>query len=80
VLTLQNKLWRAVLEQAYEDAEACANAEDGGPDSRERINARRYLRADTPKDAGGLQMVCAYADVPMDRVVRWARRRYLLAA
>jgi hypothetical protein len=31
-------------------------------------------------EAGGLNIVCDYADVPVDRVISWARRRYSFAA
>src|SRR3989442_7398072 len=40
ILTPERKLWRAVLEQAYEDAEL-PQYEQG----RARVRARRYLRA-----------------------------------
>ena len=80
MLLPENKLWRAVLEQAYEDAEMWANCPESVPSPGERIKARRYLRADSSHEATGLATVCEYADLPADRVVLWARRRYHFAA
>jgi hypothetical protein len=78
VLTPENKLWRAVLQQAFDDAEQAASVElDFEP--RWRSQARRYLRGDLPCEAAGLALVCDYADVPADRVISWARRRYPFA-
>jgi hypothetical protein len=79
VLIPENKLWRAVLEQAYEDAEMWANCPESVPAPGERIKARRYLRADSTHEAMGLATVCEFADVPADRVILWARRRYNFA-
>jgi hypothetical protein len=78
VLTPENKLWRAVLQQAFDDAE---HPESVDPDfePRWRSQARRYLRADLSYEAAALALVCDYADVPADRVISWARRRYPLA-
>jgi hypothetical protein len=42
--------------------------------------ARRFLRADTDYEEEGLRLVCDFADVPFDRVVQRARKRYALAA
>lgn len=80
MLIPENKLWRAVLQQAYEDAELWVDTADDGPDSLERTLARRYLRADGPGEAAGLRLICDFADVPADRVISWARKRYPLAA
>jgi hypothetical protein len=80
LITPENRLWRAVLEQAYADAESgCDPADvsddvaDGPP---ERICARCYLRGDNKQDAASLVMVCGFAEVPADRVLNWARRNY----
>jgi len=80
VLTAENKLWRAVLGQAYDDAEMWADCPASVPSPADRIKARRYLRGDSAHEATGLATVCEYADVPADRVVLWARRRYKFAA
>ena len=80
LLTPENRLWRAVLEQAYADAESGCDAEDDsdsvvdGPP--ERIRARCYLRADHKQDAAALTLVCSFAEVPADRVLNWARKNY----
>ena len=82
VLTAENRLWRAVLEQAYVDAESGAafgderddDDEAGGPP--ERIRARCYLRGDNKQEAAALTMVCGFAEIPADRVLNWARRNY----
>jgi hypothetical protein len=80
LLTAENRLWRAVLEQAYTDAESRGEsadeiADDGGV-SPERIRARHYLRGDNKQEAVALAMVCGYAEVPADRVLNWARKNY----
>lgn len=72
--TAENRLWRAVLEQAYEDAEL-AQFQDG-TDPGARAKARRYLRADIDTEAEHLRLVCEFAEVPFDRVVNFARKRY----
>lgn len=84
LLTPENRLWRAVLEQAYADAESgCDTADeskddsdDFGDGSPERIRARCYLRGDNKQDAASLVMVCGFAEVPADRVLNWARLNY----
>lgn len=76
----ETMLWRKVLEQAYEDAEMSAVTDAGGAESSACIKARRYLRADSPFEAGNLKLVCEFADLPADRVVLWARQRYPVAA
>jgi len=80
ILTPERKLWRGVLEQAYADAELPASLEDDDLLCIDQDRARRFLRADTPGDKEGLKLVCDFADIPFDRVVLWARRRYPLAA
>ena len=78
MLTPENRLWRAVLQQAYDDAELPEDlANDFEPALR--IQARGYLRADSGF-AAALKLICDYADVPADRVVLWARRHYRIAA
>ncbi len=78
IITPERKLWRNVLEQAYMDAELPLSAD--GSEPRERILARRFLRAAGASGAANLKLVCDFADVPADRVYLWARRRYPLAA
>jgi len=80
MLLPEHKLWRAVLGQAYEDAEMWADCPASVPSPRERIKARRYLRADSAHERSGLETVCEYADIPEDRVILWARRQYKFAA
>lgn len=72
----ERKLWRAVLEQAYEDAEMHAIGDGIGPEPVECARARRYLRADSAHESENLKFVCEFADVPADRVFLWARQRY----
>jgi hypothetical protein len=79
LITSERKLWRAVLEQAYADAELTAS-EGTDFEPVERKQARRFLRADSPHEQANLQLVCEFADVPADRVIPWARRRYPIAA
>ncbi len=80
LLTPENRLWRAVLEQAYVDAETGADFDDECDDDvngpPERIRARCYLRGDNKQEAAALTMVCSFAEVPADRVLNWARRNY----
>ncbi len=76
IITPELKVWRAVLEQAYQDAELSACLETDGAESSECTKARRYLRADSPHEAANLKLVCDFADVPADRVISWARQRY----
>lgn len=76
----ERKLWRAVLEQAYEDAEILFLGEPTDFEPLECRLARRFLRADSPFEMENLELVCDFADVPVDRVVLWARRRYPVAA
>ena len=75
ILTPERRLWRAVLQQACADADSAAEFD---PDSglTVRTIARRFLRAASPGEAGSLELVCDFADVPYDRVVLWARKRY----
>jgi hypothetical protein len=79
LLTAENRLSRAVLEQAYTDAESgCEPGEerDDGNGPPERIRARYYLRGDNKQEAANLVMVCGFAEIPADRVLNWARRNY----
>lgn len=82
VLTAEHRLWRAVLEQAYVDAETGPDAsdaqadDDSGDGSHECLRARCYLRGDSKPDAAALDAVCSFAEVPADRVLNWARRNY----
>jgi hypothetical protein len=84
LITSDRKLWRAVLEQAFADAElpACSpDAARGGENFEpvERKQARRFLRADSPHEQANLELVCEFADITADRVIPWARRRYPIA-
>ena len=72
----ERNLWRAVLEQAYEDAELQAIGGEAGTEPFDSVRARRYLRADSLFEDANLKLVCEFADVPADRVVLWARQRY----
>ena len=77
VLTPERRLWRAVLEQAYLDAEMLPEA--FVLDEREPARAQHYLRADVP-ERECLTLVCCYAEIPFDRLVCWARKRYTVVA
>jgi hypothetical protein len=72
------RLWRAVLGQAYADAELppLSNARE----AVQRVKARSFLRADTAPDREALEDVCDSANVPLDRIVNWARTQYPAAA
>jgi hypothetical protein len=76
----ERTLWRAVLIQAYEDAEMTSIGDTTGADPLECAEARRFLRADSRFEAGDLMLVCEFADLPADRIYSWARLRYPLAA
>lgn len=76
ILTAERRLWRGVLNQAYADAESSIGVESEDELFIEQIRARRFLRADTPGEKEELRLVCDYAEVPFDRVVTWARKRY----
>lgn len=80
LLTAENRLWRAVLEQAYADAESGCEAlgerDEGADGPPERIRARCYLRGDNKQEAAALAMVCGFAEIPADRVLSWARKNY----
>jgi hypothetical protein len=75
----ERNLWRAVLNQAYEDAEEPPFCDDGQL-TVEASRARSYLRGDDPVEAEHLAFVCDLADMPADRIVLWARRQYPAAA
>jgi hypothetical protein len=51
-----------------------------GSELMERTLARRFLRADGASETADLELVCDFADVPLDRLLLWARRSYPLAA
>ena len=76
VLTAERRIWRSVLNQAYADAELPDGVESEDELFIEQIRARRFLRADTLGEKEELRLVCDYAEVPLDRVVTWARKRY----
>ncbi len=78
IITPERKLWRAVLVQAYADAELPLSPD--GSESMERILSRRFLRADAASESEILELVCDFADVPADRLILWARKQYPLAA
>jgi hypothetical protein len=78
VITPERKLWRAVLGQAYADAQQPLLAD--GAEPLERACARAFLRADEPLIEAILQLVCEFAAVPSDRVVLWARKQFPIAA
>jgi hypothetical protein len=80
MLDAERELWRAVLVQAYEDAEMTPIEDDTGAEPFECAKARRFLRADNSVEAENLGIVCEFADLPADRVYVWARRRYPIAA
>lgn len=80
VLTSDAKLWRGVLHQAFADAELPVGVESEEELVIEQIRARRYLRADTPGEKEELRLVCDYAEIPFDRVVKWARKHYAPSA
>ncbi len=75
----ERSVWRAVLTQAYQDAEMAPLCDEIGADPIECTKARRFLRADSPFEAASLAFVCEFADLPADRIFSWARRRYPLA-
>jgi len=77
ILTPERKVWRAVLGQAYADAES-PSLSDGSEEAMERTIARRFLRGDGVDEKEILEIVCGFADMPADRVILWARRRYPL--
>jgi hypothetical protein len=76
ILTPERKLWRAVLTQAFEDAEMTPVSDEAEGEPLEASRARRYLRADSPFEAQDLKLVCDFAELPADRVILWARRSY----
>jgi len=74
LLKPEQKLWRAVLEQAYLDAEL--PSPDGDLSEKEHLRARSFLQGEDPEDALLLALLCDFAEIPADRIVVWARRRY----
>ncbi len=77
-ITNDRKLWRAVLEHAFADAEL-PKCDETGFEPVARKQARRFLRADSPHEQANLELVCDFADIPPDRVIPWARKRYPIA-
>ena len=75
ILTPERRVWRAVLYQAFEDAEMTPVNDETATDPLEASEARQYLRADRSQEAENLKLVCDFADLPADRVVLWARRK-----
>lgn len=76
ILVPENRVWRAVLQQAFEDAESSPGAGEAQCEPIEAVRARRYLRADTPFEAANLKLVCDFAELPADRVIASARRKF----
>ena len=76
ILTPERKLWRAVLTQAFEDAEMTPIEGEPGAEPMEASQARCYLRGDSPFEAADLKLVCDFAELPADRVILSARRKY----
>jgi hypothetical protein len=81
LITSDRRLWRAVLEQAFADAElpTCSFAAAGEGESFEpveRKQARRFLRADSPHEQANLELVCEFADIGADQVL--ARKPHYL--
>ena len=76
----ERTLWRAVLQQAYEDAEGTPLNDETGSESIVSSRARQYLRADNLQEAEYLERVCEFAGIPVDRVILWARQRFAQAA
>jgi hypothetical protein len=74
VITPERKIWRAVLGQAYADAQLPLFAD--GAEPLERACARAFLRADDPLLEAILKLICECAAVPCDRIVLWARKQY----
>ena len=76
----ERKLWRAVLGQAYEDAEMSPVGDGTTPEPLDTSRARCYLRADSAFDGCNLGIVCGFAGIPADRLILWARQRFAQAA
>ncbi|SRR5229473_259127 len=76
VLTPEQRLWRAVLVQAFEDAEMTPVDGETAAEPIEAAQARCYLRADSPFEAADLKLVCDFAELPSDRVILSARCKY----
>lgn len=76
IITPEKKVWRAVLAQAFEDADMMPLDDETVPEPFESSRARQYLRAENLQEAEHLKLVCEFADIPADRVILWARRRY----
>jgi len=76
MVDVERSLWRAVLAQAFDDAEMVRNEEGVVASPFQARQARLYLRADDPKEVENLETVCGYAEIPSDRLIFWARGRY----
>jgi hypothetical protein len=76
ILTPERKLWRAVLTQAFDDAEMTPIEGEPVAEPMEASQARCYLRGDSPFEAADLKLVCDFAELPADRVILSARRKY----
>jgi hypothetical protein len=76
ILTPEKRVWRAVLTQAFEDAEMTPVEGEAAAEPLEVAQARCYLRADSPFEAADLKLVCDFAELPADRVILSARRKY----
>lgn len=68
-LTPEVKLWRAVLEMAYHDAESSSG-------KFSRVMARHFLCATVEMMDSDLRSLCRKAGIPASRVIRFARNRY----
>ncbi len=75
----ERNLWRAVLGQAYQDAEMTPIDDETFPEPVVASRARSYLRADSASDGANLAIVCGFAGIPADRLILWARQRFAQA-
>jgi hypothetical protein len=76
ILVPENRVWRAVIQQAFEDAESAPGDAEAQCEPIEAVRARRYLRADSPFEEANLKLVCDFAELPADRVIASARRKF----
>lgn len=79
ILTPERRVWRAVLSQTIADAETAATRDETTSEPVEATRARHYLSANDPEEVEDFKLVCDFADVPVDRLILWARRRYAQA-
>jgi len=90
-MTAENKLWNAVLTQAFKDAESKIPhgfRQTQSPKKRKEIEAKRkqleqirnaaqlFLSAASPGFDSDLRRVCEFAGISVDRVMSAARKRY----